>query len=413
MPVTMERHLIGLLLGTEDDWPRAFELLLARIGRVRWHGETIELTSERILNEPFDLRARPRYALVIDRLAWWYHLPREWLKKVSLLDDVYLFNNPFTFQSMEKHAAYCAMIRLGLKVPDTWMVPHKVPPENERFERMAERYNAPFELADIGARIGYPLYMKPFDGGQWVGVTRIGDERELYERYDASGERLMHLQAAVEPFDVFVRSLSIGPETMSMAYDPGRPLHDRYQVRHGFLGAETGYEVVTISRLVNAFFRWEFNSCECLVRGRDVHPIDYANASPDVAITSLHYYFPWAIRALVRWAAFCAVTRRPMRIFQDSRRYFEVGDDESLPYEEKLQRFRTLADDYFSADEYEAFCAAALGHADQATVELVESPEFDSVLVDTVRSTFPAHEHEHFVAHYRGLLAAWAVDQRG
>ena len=28
----------------------------------------------------------------------------------------------------------------------------------------------------------------------------------------------------------------------------------------------------------------------------------------------------------------------------------------------------------------------------------------------TVRSTFPAHEHEHFVAHYRGLLGAWASD---
>jgi hypothetical protein len=24
-----------------------------------------------------------------------------------------------------------------------------------------------------------------------------------------------------------------------------------------------------------------------------------------------------------------------------------------------------------------------------------------------VRATFPAHEHEQFVAHYRGLLAAW------
>jgi hypothetical protein len=409
----VQRHLIGLLLGTEDDWPRAFELLLGRLGRVRWRGETVELTSERIVNEPFDLRSKPRYTLVIDRLAWWYDLPREWLKKVALMDDVYLLNNPFTFQAMEKHAAYCAMIRLGLRVPETWLVPHKQPPENERFQATAERYNAPFELAELGRRVGYPLYMKPFDGGQWVGVTRIEDERELFERYDASGERLMHLQAAVEPFDVFVRSLSIGPETMSMAYDPSRPLHDRYQVRHGFLGAETGREVVTISRLVNAFFRWEFNSCEVLVRGGVVHPIDYANASPDVAITSLHYYFPWAIRALVRWSAFCAVTRRRMRIFQDSRRYFEPGDDESLTYEQKLETYRRLADDYFSADEYETFCAEAIPDVEEALVDLVEGPAFDEVIVETVRSTFPAHEHEHFVSHYRGLLGSWARDQRG
>jgi hypothetical protein len=54
---------------------------------------------ERITIEPFDLRAKPRYALVIDRLAYWYYLPREWLKKISLMDDVYLLNNPFTFQA--------------------------------------------------------------------------------------------------------------------------------------------------------------------------------------------------------------------------------------------------------------------------------------------------------------------------
>jgi hypothetical protein len=32
------------------------------------------------------------------------------------------------------------------------------------------------------------------------------------------------------------------------------------------------------------------------------------------------------------------------------------------------------------------------------------------VLVRTVRSTFPAHEQDHFVEHYRGLLGAWARD---
>jgi hypothetical protein len=27
-----------------------------------------------------------------------------------------------------------------------------------------------------------------------------------------------------------------------------------------------------------------------------------------------------------------------------------------------------------------------------------------------VRSTFPAHEHEQFVVHFRGLLGAWVAD---
>ena len=118
----------------------------------------------------------------------------------------------------------------------------------------------------------------------------------------------MHLQAAVEDFDVFARSLSIGAETMVMHFEPDKPMHERYEVDHAFLSAETGQEVVTISRLVNAFFRWEFNSCENIVKDGEVHPIDYANASPDVALTSLHYYFPWAIKALVKWSVFCAVS---------------------------------------------------------------------------------------------------------
>ena len=86
---------------------------------------------------------------MIDRLGWWYDLAREWIKKCALMDDVYLLNNPFTFQAMEKHSAYCAMIRLGLKVPATWMVPHKVPDADAprastwqpKLEHMASRYN--------------------------------------------------------------------------------------------------------------------------------------------------------------------------------------------------------------------------------------------------------------------------------
>src|SRR4051812_9674178 len=108
MPEPQPRdHLVGLLLGTEQDWPRAFETLVGRLGAVTAaDGSRHRLTTERVTIEPFNLRDKPDHQLVIDRLAYWYYHPREWLKKVALMDDVYLLNSPFTFQSMEKHAAY-------------------------------------------------------------------------------------------------------------------------------------------------------------------------------------------------------------------------------------------------------------------------------------------------------------------
>ena len=111
----MTDHLIGLLLGAEEDWPTAFETLAERMGVIRRRdGTTHEVRTERMTIEPFNLRDRARQDLVVDRLAYWYYHPREWLKKASLMDDVYLLNSPFTFQSMEKHSAYCALIRLGM-----------------------------------------------------------------------------------------------------------------------------------------------------------------------------------------------------------------------------------------------------------------------------------------------------------
>jgi hypothetical protein len=312
---------------------------------------------------------------------------------------------------MEKHAAYCAMIRLGLKVPPTVLVPHKDPPDNARFQYTAAKYNLPFDLPQIAERIGYPLFMKPYDGGQWIGVSRVRNREELVRAYDDSGRRLMHLQAAVENFDVFARSLSIGAETMVMKFRPELPMHDRYAVAHDFLSPQVGDEVLTISRLVNAFFRWEFNSCECLVRGAEVHPIDYANASPDVALTSLHYYFPWAIKTLLKWCAFCLVTARRPPLDLDTRRYFEIGDREDLSYVEKLAAYRRLANDYFDADRYHDFCASRLPHVDELVLEWVSSDDFDRLLIDTVRSTYPRHEQERFAEHLRGLVGQWSREQ--
>src|SRR4030095_4597422 len=138
---------------------------------------------------------------------------------------------------MEKHAAYCAMMRLGLKVPDTVLVPFRNPVDNARYAYTAERYNRSFDLDATAEALGYPLFMKPYDGGAWVGVSKIRDGGELHAAYNESGERLMHLQQAVEGYDVFTRSLSIGPETMVMKFRPELPMHERYAVEHRLLSA--------------------------------------------------------------------------------------------------------------------------------------------------------------------------------
>src|SRR3954466_9006898 len=403
-------HLIGLLLGAEGDWPQAFEQILRFVGPVAVDGTEHRIASERLTIEPFDLPDPVRTGLVIDRLAHWYFHPREWLKKAALVNGTYLLNSPFTFQSMEKHAAYCAMIRLGLKVPTTVLVPYKNPVENARYAYTAAQYNRGFDLDAVASTVGYPMFMKPFDGGGWRGVSMIPDRTTLHRAYDESGEMLMHLQAAVKDYDVFARSLSIGAETMVMKFQPDQPMHLRYDVAHGFLEPETGWGVVPLSRLVNAFFRWEFNSCESLVLGTGVHPIDYANASPDVALTSLHYYFPWAMEALVRWCAFCTATGRQLVIDQDKRAYFDIGDRDDLTYEDKLREYRRLADDYFQVEAYEEFCAKRLAGLPEGVLHHFGGAEFDALLVEIVQATFPAHEHEEMVARHRGLVGAWVKD---
>ena len=253
--------------------------------------------------------------------------------------------------------------------------------------------------------------MKPFDGGQWVGVTRIGSPDELHRRYDESGERLMHLQAAVEDFDVFARSLSIGAETMTMRFEPDRPMHDRYHVDHAFLSPENGEEVVTISRLVNSFFGWEFNSCETIVKDGVVSPIDYANASPDVSLISLHYYFPWAITALAKWSAFCVVTGARCASRSTSTRTGPLATGRICPTRKRSRRTGAWPDEYFEVDAYREFCDGPLAGFEERAAEWFAGPEMDAVLVERSRRRFPAHEHEQMVAHYRGLLAAWAGDR--
>ncbi len=398
---------IGLSLGADICWPICFEELIRRFDlRVPAGGDELRFEVERVTIEPFDLRQPCPYDVVIDRVTHWYHTSREWIKKSVLMDDLYVFNNPWAVQSMEKHSTYAAMMHLGLPVPDTWMVPPKEYDRTPDLDRTLERYAEMFDLGEVGRKLGYPMFIKPFDGGAWVGVSRIDADQKLLDAYNESGKRIMHLQKAVEGFDLFVRCVAVGPQVRPIAYDPSAALHERYRVAFDFLSADEFELLADMVLTINSFFGWDFNSCEALRKEGEFYPIDFANACPDSQVTSLHYHFPWLVKAKVKWALFCAATDRPMRRTLDWQPYYDVLDA-GLPYRERLREYGRIARERFESEAFVAFCDEQLSGFDELAWEFFGSEVARDAVRQKVVALFPEHEHDQFTDHFWGLIQFW------
>ena len=398
---------IGLSLGADICWPVCYEELLKKLDlKLPIDGNVVSFESSRVEIEPFDLSKDCNYDVVIDRLTHWYHTSREWIKTEILVNDLYVFNNPWSLQSMEKQTTYAAMVRLGFPVPDTWMIPPKRYQQSGDLEPTLSRYAKLFDLGAIGDRIGYPLYMKPYDGGAWVGVTAIHNRQELYNAYESSGTRVMNLQKGVEPHDAFVRCVGLGPQFRMVNYDPGAPLHDRYRMDHDFLPEDQAQQLRDMTMVINAFFGWDFNSCEGLRQEGVWYPIDFANACPDSQVTSLHYHFPWLIKSNLRWSIFCAATGRAMKTNLDWQSYFSIADRD-IPFEEKMKAYVALARNHFNVDEFETFCDRHLQQLDEVAYEFFASDIVHKAISDKVTALYPAAEIDTFVELFWSRIQDW------
>ena len=402
-------RLIGLSLGADLCWPQFYEDILAELDPVvTVDDETVRFGIERVSIEPFDLAQPVRYDVVLDRLTPWYHTSREWIKKAVAMDDLYVLNSPFTLQAMQKHTSYAAMMRLGVPVPRTWLLP---PKEYDSYDDLAvtlERYAKLFDLDEIGAEIGYPMFMKPYDGGAWVGVSKIDDAAALSAAYDSSGTRIMHLQKAVD-FDLFVRCLAVGPQVNIMRYDPDAPLHARYMTDTNVVDGVDAAQLSDLTLTINSFFGWDFNSCESLRSDGIFHPIDFANANPDSQVTSLHYHLPWLVKALIRWSLFCAATRRQMRHDLDWRSYFELAETID-DYPERLAAMGRLSRQRLDADRFEEFCAENLAGLDEVTRAYFATERCRGIIRNKVETMFPEHEVDEFTDLFWGLIQQWRSD---
>ena len=224
----------------------------------------------------------------------------------------------------------------------------------------------------------------------------------------------MHLQRGVLPHDAFVRCVGMGPQTKIVSYDPGAPLHERYQadqdlVASGRASPRPRREVIRDTTLtINTFFGWDFNSCELIRQDGVWHPFDFANPCPDSQVTSLHVHFPWLVLAKLRWALFCAATKRPMHQNLDWAPYFEIAGARRAvrgeagrptrahraraPRRRGLRRVRREAPGRASTRS-RASSSAASGRKEAVRLK--------------VQALFPEHEWDEFTDYFWARIQTW------
>ena len=174
----------------------------------------------------------------------------------------------------------------------------------------------------------------------------------------------------------------------------------------GFLSAADAQVLEDTTLTINAFFGWDFNSCEALAKGGVWYPIDFANACPDSQVTSLHYHFPWLIKANLRWSIFCAATGRKMRKNLRLGAVHAIADKDIAP-EEKLKGYAEVARKRFETEKFRDFCRTHLGHLDALAYDFFGSETMRDAIRQKVTALFPAHEIDEFTELFWQRVQKW------
>ena len=149
-----------------------------------------------------------------------------------------------------------------------------------------------------------------------------------------------------------------------------------------------------------------------MLRAADIlYPIDFANACPDSQVTSLHFHFPWLVKAMLRWTIFNAVTGRRKKLGFQWEQFFDAHDPE-LPLDEQLARYDAIARRYFDTDEFEAFDARYLKDLDAIALEFFGEQRFYDIVTEKVEALFPKHEVKQFSDHFFGMVQFWRKTER-
>lgn len=295
---------IGILRGVETTFPDA---LIAHI-----NGDYSDRNVEAAFVQIDHVRthATPDFDVIIDRISHEVPFYRSYLKWAAL-HGTYVINNPFWWSADDKFIDNTIAEEVGVAVPKSVILPHKVHPPNTSDETF-RNLDYPVDWENIFDYIGFPAFLKPYDGGGWRGVTKVDDEGELFAAYDQSGTDCMMLQEAIE-FEEYYRCYGIGQEKARvMKYNPSVPMHERYSdVPEAPIPEERREKLERDVLAICRALGYDMNTVEFAVRDGVPYAIDFMNPAPDADYHSVgKENFDWVVRAMAEFAVEKALEER-------------------------------------------------------------------------------------------------------
>jgi len=191
---------IGIVFGMENTFPPA---VVAKINSMGVEGVTAEFVQVGGVR----MDQAKQYAVIIDRISQDISFYRAYLKNAALHGTV-VINNPFWWTADDKFFNYAMAQKLGVAIPPTVLLPHNQHPSGTTDQSM-RNLTFPLNWNEVFAYVGWPAFLKPFDGGGWKNVYKLHSPDEFFKAYNETGTLCMTLQRGVE-FDEYFRCYVIG-----------------------------------------------------------------------------------------------------------------------------------------------------------------------------------------------------------
>ena len=294
---------IGVLFGMENTFPGALVERINALGAAGVTAEFVQIGGVRMA-EPCG------YDVVVDRISHDIPFYRAWLKN-AVLCGATVINNPFWWSADDKFFNYSLATKAGVAVPPTVLLPHKEHPVGTT-ERSMRNLQYPLDWPGVFAYVGFPAYLKPFDGGGWRDVYKVNTPEEFFAAYDQTKTLCMTLQRGVD-FNEYFRCYVVGQEHVRiMPYDPRAPFHERY-VRNPpeydpALLARVERDARTLCRALG----YDLNTVEFAVEDGVPYAIDFMNPAPDADLHSVGQdNFDWIVNQVAELAVSKATSPAP------------------------------------------------------------------------------------------------------